>query len=76
MGCWYAGMELCLPIGCANTVNEKSTIELRNLNPAREPTAELEFVTLRSPSIDSKESIPQAYAAWRNRFLGIDSWSS
>ncbi len=29
---------------------------------------------LRSPEIDSKESIPPTYVAWRNRFLEIASW--
>jgi hypothetical protein len=30
---------------------------------------------LRSPGIDFKEAIPPIYVAWRNPFLGIDSWA-
>jgi hypothetical protein len=29
----------------------------------------------RLRSIDSKESVPSAYVAWRNLFLGIHSWA-
>ncbi len=30
---------------------------------------------LRSPGMDSKESIWPTYVAWRNQFLGINSWA-
>jgi hypothetical protein len=36
--------------------------------------SEPEFVNVvKEPGNDSKESIPTAYVAWRNRLLGIDS---
>ncbi len=37
------------------------------------PTRARIFKLLRSPGIDSKESIPPAYVAWRNWLLWMDS---